>query len=123
MSRRSKAPKITAAAGLPDGVHEQLQDLASVFDTSVAALLRWGAMLVLERGGEEWPASIAHFRRVPFGGQVPRYARHVDRRAVRLSFDDRTFEALEAKAGDDHVAWFVHDLVERALCVPERSLN
>lgn len=118
---RNKTPKRFTATMLPNDVHAQLSTLAADLGTSVAALLRWGAMVVLQECGEELPASVVHLGRVSFLGQVPQFARDIEPRAVRVTFDDRTFDALQEKVGGKlYVPRYVHDIVTERL---NRDLN
>ncbi len=104
---------------LPLDLREQLDWLARDLGTSVAALLRWGAMLVLEECGETLPESVADRRRLSFGGEAPRYANEIVPERLRVAFDDHLYRALERRAGKEGVAGLVYELVKGQL-PPER---
>jgi hypothetical protein len=108
---------IPTATTLPDDVFDHLAMMASDHGVSVAALLRWGALLVVEHCNEiaTMPPTVARLRRVPYGGQVPRHANEIQPEVVRVGFSDGELRALEAKAGDRSPARYLRDLADREL--------
>jgi hypothetical protein len=120
---RNKTRMIPTATTLPDDVHEHLAMMASDHGVSVAALLRWGAMLVIRECNEaaSLPPTVARLRRVAYGGQIPRYANEVQPEVVRVDFNDDELLALKARAGGRSPARFLRDLADRELRADVRA--
>ena len=111
-----RKPLFTAAMSnltftLPEDLREYLEMLAMDTGTSVAALLRWGAMLVLEETGGPLPDSVAHLRRAPFGGQVAECAHEVQPECIRVPVDDDVFAAIDERVGKGRFVRLVRDVV------------
>jgi hypothetical protein len=114
---------IPTATTLPDDVFDHLAMMASDHGVSVAALLRWGALLVVEHCNEiaTLPPTVARLRRIAYGGQVPQYAREIQPEVVRVALDDAELEALQARAGGRSPARFLRDLADRELRADVRA--
>jgi hypothetical protein len=112
-SKPSSNPKTPAATLLSADVHQRLRGLAEDLGTSVAGLLRLGAMKVLEDCEGELPASVAHRRRISFGGEVPQYADKVDPEVIPVPLADPVYAALRDLADERglNVASLARDLV------------
>lgn len=68
---KSNIRKVTATIALPEDLRNELRYMLEEQGVSVSALLRWGAMLVIEAAGLfPLPPSVAHLRRAPYGGQA-----------------------------------------------------
>lgn len=115
--KRTHSRKVFTATTLPPDLHDQIRWLASDLGISVAGLLRWGAMLVLQACGEELPASVAHLRRVPFGGERVQNARETNPEHVTVSLDDHVYAAVTrlAEQRGVGVGRFVQHLVAKSL--------
>jgi hypothetical protein len=124
MSRKPPSiPNTFAATSLPIDVHDQLRWLARDLGTTVCALLRLGAMMVLEDCGDPLPPSVAHLRRVSFMGQVRQFAHEVDPEVVKLAFEDAEHAALKRLADERGlgIARVAYDLVRDGMRRSELS--